>query len=104
MSVNVIRDDAWNRLHRYPWSDGTVRREDPTYGRIDRDIQWHVWEMLSEEGAKVSLGQLTAIQLTLQERRNRGGLVADSVPNGPFKHQGRRKGLWARIVEWWRRR
>lgn len=26
----------------YPWHDGIPRRDDPTYGKIDRDIQWFV--------------------------------------------------------------
>jgi hypothetical protein len=46
--------------------DNGVVWHDPTWGRIDRDIQQLVDEMEPE-----SLGQRVAMENTLQERRNR---------------------------------
>lgn len=55
----------------YPWSDGSRRPEDPTYGKIDHDIQWHV-----DRYAHVGLSRRAAHQATLQDRRDLGGELA----------------------------
>lgn len=52
----------------YPWSDGTMRRQDPTYGLIDRDIQLRVNKMDPKD-----IAQRVAMETTLQDRRNRYG-------------------------------
>lgn len=49
----------------YPWSDGTARLKDPTYGQIDRDIQWFVHDVLRP----TSLGVRAAAEHNLQRRR-----------------------------------
>jgi len=47
---------------------------DPTHGKIDRDIQEFVEETYNADGS-LGLGQRTAIEETLQNRRNRGERV-----------------------------
>lgn len=54
------------RAELYPWHDGIPREDDPTYGQIDRDLQW-----AADDQAPRSLGQRVAIESTLQERRDR---------------------------------
>lgn len=68
--MNVI-----DRELRYPWSDGSARMEDPTYGRIDRDIQWAVHDM-----SPGSLSQRVADEINLQERRDRGETILGMSP------------------------
>lgn len=56
----------WLVLHFfYPNKNGRPVRRDPTYGKIDRDIQWSVDDM-----RPVSLGQRVALEDTLQNKRN----------------------------------
>lgn len=52
----------------YPWSDGTMRRQDPTYGLIEHDIQITVDAMNPKD-----IAQRVAMETTLQNRRNHYG-------------------------------
>lgn len=54
------------RRYLYPWHGERPRRDDPTYGRIDRDIQWRV----NDEYAPSSIGQRLAMELNLQAARD----------------------------------
>jgi len=51
----------------YPWSDGTARRQDPTYGKVDREVQWFVNDHLAPH----SVGQRLAMELQVQRTRPR---------------------------------
>lgn len=66
----------------YPWSDGIARHEDPTYGRIDRDIQWWAWDQLAGGGqhTRVNIASLAALEYSLQERRDLGYTVLGVIP------------------------
>lgn len=55
----------YERRHMYPWHDGVARFQDPTYGKIDRDIQWRVNDCLP-----VTLGQRTVWETNLQQIRD----------------------------------
>lgn len=62
--VVVVQDECWCGIHHLGdyWHD-------PTYGRIDRDIQDKV---AAYYGPDLGLAQKVAIENTLQDRRERG--------------------------------
>lgn len=74
-----------------------ARWRDPTYGRIDRDIQEAV-----DEWVPRNIGQRVAVENTLQEQRDRRASY-------PFREEGyrarRRLGRWESLVRyllrWW---
>lgn len=67
-----------DRERMYPTARGVPQQNDPTYGRIDRDIQWHAYEICRGDAPEpyvVSLSRLVALEHTLQDKRNRGETV-----------------------------
>lgn len=54
------------RARTYPNRFGRPVRKDPTYGRIDRDVQWHVQDI-----GPSSLGQRVAMENTIQRSKDR---------------------------------
>lgn len=57
---------AFTRRWLYPWHDGTARRKDPTYGKIDRDIQW-----LIDDRQPSTIAERAVWEITVQEARDR---------------------------------
>lgn len=58
---------AFVRAHFYPSNAGQPVRRDPTYGRIDRDLQWRIQELYPH----ASLGERVVLELKLQASRDR---------------------------------
>ena len=61
---------ASTRKGKWPGNKGDILSFDPTYGKVDHDIQWHVHDHIQP----TSVGQRVAFELELQRRRdeNRG--------------------------------
>jgi hypothetical protein len=64
--IESIRDFIKRKMY-YPSRDGSPIKNDPTYGRIDRDIQWRVNDRLMP----TSIAMRVAMENTLQDKRNR---------------------------------
>lgn len=63
----------------YPRHSSRASRRDPTYGRIDRDIQWFVNDIIRPS----SLAVRTVAEINLQARRDRR---APSTTSPRFRH------------------
>lgn len=58
------------RARTYPDRDGRPLTYDPTYGRVDRDIQWMVQDLYQPN----TVAQRVVMELNLQARRRGGRL------------------------------
>ena len=65
----------WEETNFFPDRDGRLTLDDPTHGRVDRDIQWYVERM--KPG---SLGQRVAMEDSLQRTR----ITRRHAPRGRF--------------------
>ena len=80
-ATDPITDYVRARHDKYPSTAGLAQRDDPTHGRIDRDIQWAVYDM-----GCTSIGQIVAIEGTLQAKRDRGEDVLAALTGKRLPH------------------